>query len=66
MSLYFGSGDLYACGQLVSRFYRIRNSCYLYRIADAVNVLTFPTSCSYISLLGFAPAAITTVSAGRV
>ena len=38
MSLYFGSGDLYACGQLVSRFYRIRNSCYLYRIADAVNV----------------------------
>lgn len=38
MSLYFGSGDLYACGQLVGRFYRIRNSCYLYRIADAINV----------------------------
>ena len=38
MSLYFGSGDLYACGQLVGRFDRIRNSCYLDSIADAVNI----------------------------
>ena len=38
MSLYFGSGDLYACGQLVSRFDRVRYSCYLDGVADAVNV----------------------------